>query len=175
MIQNQLNGLPIFNLSHSKSQKIEHKPAAMFSISHEPGIMLKHDPTYPLGAMKSVDIFNPSIIPLKDGGLLNTGLYCMCKGRIQSDFMVACEMGEEECVNGGWVHPQCTSDICNLSMEEIDKIEIWYCQDCQLKREQRSLKVVIDQQGSNDLLQDSIPLEANEELIRVTPPNRDSQ
>jgi len=41
--------------------------------------------------------------------------------------MVACEMGEDECVNGGWVHPQCTKDICNLSMEEIDKIEVWFC------------------------------------------------
>jgi hypothetical protein len=102
----------------------------MFSISHEPGLLMKHDHSYPLGVMKQCDVFNPSIIPLKDGGLLNTGLYCMCKGRIQSDFMVACEMGEDECINGGWVHPQCTKDICNLTMDEIDKIEVWYCEDC---------------------------------------------
>ena len=47
--------------------------------------------------------------------------------------MVACETGEEECVNGGWVHPQCTKDLCHYSREEIDKIDIWYCEDCRMK------------------------------------------
>jgi hypothetical protein len=108
------------------------------------------------------NLFNPSIIPLKDGGLLNTGLYCMCKGRIQSDFMVACEMGEDECINGGWVHPQCTKDICNLSMDEIDKIEIWYCQDCEDKKPKKTLRVVIDQETP-----DNNNLEAREEIIHL--------
>ena len=47
--------------------------------------------------------------------------------------MVACETGEDDCVNGGWVHPQCTKDLCHYSLEEIDKIDIWYCEDCRLK------------------------------------------
>jgi ribosomal protein L37AE/L43A len=62
-------------------------------------------------------------------------------------------MGDEKCVNGGWIHPQCTQDIFNLTKEEIDKIEVWYCQDCKYKlAEERqretaptSLKVVIEQ------------------------------
>jgi len=44
--------------------------------------------------------------------------------------MVACESGEDFCVNGGWMHPQCTSDLCNLTQEQIDDIEVWYCEDC---------------------------------------------
>ena len=37
--------------------------------------------------------------------VINISLYCMCKGSIQSEFMVACETGEDLCPNGGWVHP----------------------------------------------------------------------
>ena len=73
----------------------------MFAISHEP---LTHGETHPLGVLNTTQL-HPSIIPLKDGGLLNTRLYCMCKGLIQQEIMVGCEMGEEKCVNGGWVHP----------------------------------------------------------------------
>lgn len=34
------------------------------------------------------------------------------------------------CVNGGWMHPQCTRDLCHLSRDEIDEIDRWYCEDC---------------------------------------------
>jgi hypothetical protein len=33
-------------------------------------------------------------------------------------------------VNGGWLHPQCTTDLSNKSKEEVDLIEEWYCEDC---------------------------------------------
>jgi len=47
--------------------------------------------------------------------LINPNLYCKCQGRIQQEFMVACESGEDNCVNGGWLHPQCTKDLCALT------------------------------------------------------------
>ena len=74
------------------------------------------------------------IIPLKDGGTLNTSLYCTCKGAIISDLMVACETGEDHCVNGGWVHPQCSKILKNLSDSQIDGIDIFYCEDCVAKK-----------------------------------------
>ena len=49
--------------------------------------------------------------------VINISLYCMCKGSIQSEFMVACETGEELCPNGGWVHPQCSTELSNLTKE----------------------------------------------------------
>ena len=51
---------------------------------------------------------NDQMVLLTDGTVLNNSLYCMCKGKIQSEFMVYCETGEDKCPNGGWVHPQCT-------------------------------------------------------------------
>ena len=59
-------------------------------------------------------------MPLNDAGVNNPNIYCKCKGYIQHEFMVACESGEDNCVNGGWLHPQCTNDLCNLTQEEID-------------------------------------------------------
>ena len=47
--------------------------------------------------------------------------------------MVACEVGEDLCPNKGWLHPQCTDDLKDMSKEEIDKIDIWYCMDCRKK------------------------------------------
>lgn len=47
--------------------------------------------------------------------------------------MVCCEAGEEKCVNGGWLHPECTNDLKHLTQEEIDAIEVWYCEDCREK------------------------------------------
>ena len=62
--------------------------------------------------------------------VINISLYCMCKGSIQSEFMVACETGEDLCPNGGWVHPQCSNELSNLTKEQIDSIDIFYCEDC---------------------------------------------
>lgn len=47
--------------------------------------------------------------------------------------MVACENGEDLCPNKGWLHPQCTDDLKDLSKDEIDQMEIWYCMDCRKK------------------------------------------
>jgi len=54
----------------------------------------------------------------------------MCKGAVQSDFMVACENGEDNCPNSGWVHPQCAEDLRNMTQEQIDQLDVWYCPDC---------------------------------------------
>ena len=40
-------------------------------------ITQEHNPDPP-----QISMFSAPIVPLKDGGLLNTGLYCHCKGRI---------------------------------------------------------------------------------------------
>jgi hypothetical protein len=47
--------------------------------------------------------------------------------------MVCCESGEDNCNNGGWLHPECTRDLKHLTQEQIDAIEVWYCEDCQDK------------------------------------------
>lgn len=36
----------------------------------------------------------------------------------------------ENCINGGWLHPECTKDLKAMSQAEIDKLEKWYCEDC---------------------------------------------
>lgn len=64
--------------------------------------------------------------------------YCRCKGQVQQEFMVACEVGEDLCPNKGWLHPQCTDDLKDMSKEEIDKIDIWYCMDCRKKHASRA-------------------------------------
>ena len=63
------------------------------------------------------------------GQVENPAVYCRCKGAIISELFVKCD-GEQECPNGSWVHPQCTSDLRNKSKEELDAIEQWYCEDC---------------------------------------------
>ena len=40
-----------------------------------------------------------------------------------------CE-NESACPNGGWLHPECTRDLCKMSQEDISKIDKWYCEDC---------------------------------------------
>ena len=60
------------------------------------------------------------IIQLNNGGILNTLLYCKCKGQFQSDFMVGCENDEDKCPNGGWLHPECTEDLKNMTRIEIE-------------------------------------------------------
>ena len=61
-----------------------------------------------------------------------SALYCKCKGAVISDLYVKCD-GDDECVNGGWVHPQCTEELKNKSKEELDAIEEWYCEECQAR------------------------------------------
>ena len=69
------------------------------------------------------------IVPLVGGGSYDSTVYCRCQGQVISDFFVKCD-GDEECPNGGWVHPHCTTDLKNKTQEEVDNIEEWYCEDC---------------------------------------------
>lgn len=57
-----------------------------------------------------------------------------------SELFVKCD-GEQECPNGSWLHPQCTSDLCDKTKEELDAIEEWYCEDCiaRIQREDNEL------------------------------------
>jgi len=57
--------------------------------------------------------------------------FCRCKGQFKSftGYFVGCE-GADECINGGWLHPECTTDLRLYSEEQINKIDTWYCEDC---------------------------------------------
>ena len=45
--------------------------------------------------------------------------------------MVGCENDEDNCVNGGWLHPECTEDLRNMTREQIEQhVEVYYCEDC---------------------------------------------
>ena len=58
--------------------------------------------------------------------------YCICRGKIKSGYYVACE-ADEDCPNGGWLHPECTDDLCSLTKDVIDDMEMWYCQHCVIR------------------------------------------
>lgn len=55
--------------------------------------------------------------------------YCICKGKVKSGYFVACE-ADEDCPNGGWLHPECTKDLSALTQEAIDQLDQWYCETC---------------------------------------------
>ena len=61
----------------------------------------------------------------------NIELFCVCRGEFQSQtgYFVMCE-NEDKCKNGGWLHPECTRDLCNMTQDEIMLLDKWYCQDC---------------------------------------------
>lgn len=73
----------------------------------------------------------------------NPAVYCRCKGAVISELFVKCD-GDQECPNGSWLHPQCTSDLRDKSKPELDAIEEWYCEDC-VARIQRE-----EEGGQND-------------------------
>ena len=52
----------------------------------------------------------PLVVPLVGGGAYDNSGYCRCKGTVIADFFIMCD-GEAECPNGGWLHPQCTTDM----------------------------------------------------------------
>lgn len=52
--------------------------------------------------------------------------YCICRGKVKSGYYVACE-ADEDCPNGGWLHPECTDDLCSFTKDVIDVLEMWYC------------------------------------------------
>lgn len=63
------------------------------------------------------------------GQVENPAVYCRCKGAIVSELFVKCD-GDQECANGSWLHPQCTTDLKFKSKAELDAMEEWYCEDC---------------------------------------------
>ena len=67
----------------------------------------------------------------------NPAVYCRCKGGVVSELFVKCD-GDQECPNGSWLHPQCTTDLREKSKEELDTMEEWYCEDClaRIRREE---------------------------------------
>lgn len=58
-----------------------------------------------------------------------------------------CE-AEENCLNGGWLHPECTSDLRHMTQEEILKLDKWYCEDCRQPRNQSNLQANSTQEAS---------------------------
>lgn len=84
-------------------------------------------------------------------------MYCRCKGGVVSELFVKCD-GDQECPNGSWLHPQCTSDLCEKSKEELDAIEEWYCEDC-IARIQREN----DEQNQGYIEEEDIELNLEEE------------
>ena len=48
---------------------------------------------------------------------VDSSAFCVCRGRVESDFYVFCEAGEEICPYNGWVHPACTTDLCDLTQD----------------------------------------------------------
>ena len=53
--------------------------------------------------------------------------FCKCRGEYQSltGYFVMCE-SEDDCINGGWLHPECTRDLFQMTQEEIMKLDKWY-------------------------------------------------
>lgn len=72
---------------------------------------------------------SPSLIVPISNGTYDNSVYCRCKGAIASELFVKCD-GDQECTNGSWVHPQCTTDLKDKTKEELDEIQEWYCEDC---------------------------------------------
>ena len=81
--------------------------------------------------------------------------YCICKGTINSELFVKCD-GDEECPNGGWVHPQCTTDLSEKSKQELDDIEEYYCEDCRSR--------IKSEEQEDDQMSDENDLQENQEL-----------
>lgn len=74
-----------------------------------------------------------------------------------SELFVKCD-GDQECANGSWLHPQCTTDLRLKSKAELDSMEEWYCEDCvaRIKREDEGLP-----EEEEDLEMDEGDIEVN--------------
>lgn len=80
--------------------------------------------------MTIMPIGSYSAAMISSGGQVeNPAVYCRCKGAVISELFVKCD-GDQECPNGSWLHPQCTSDLRDKSKSQLDAIEEWYCEDC---------------------------------------------
>ena len=133
MMSNQLAGLPTFdqilNMSDPNSKVISHYDVKQQG-KNGTNIVPEQQRSVIPGALFGIENMGPGgghkqardagIIQLNNGSILNTLLYCKCRGKFQSDFMVGCENDEDNCVNGGWLHPECTADLQNMTREEIE-------------------------------------------------------
>ena len=101
-------------------------------------------------------------VGLSTAGVENPAVYCRCKGSIVSELFVKCD-GDQECPNGSWLHPQCTSDLRDKSKEELDAIEEWYCEDCvaRINREELGIEDAIMEEEQIDI---EIPEEMEDDM-----------
>jgi hypothetical protein len=76
-----------------------------------------------------MQILPPNSAAQEKAAAENPSVYCRCKGAVVSELFVKCD-GEQECQNGSWLHPQCTTDLKEMTKAELDAIEEWYCEDC---------------------------------------------
>lgn len=102
--------------------------------------------------------------------------FCRCKGTFKSvtGYFVACE-SDSACPNGGWLHPECTTDLAHLTKEQIDTIAAWYCEEC---REQRLDEGDADEEGEledEDEDEDADLISLNEEDGDGQPPGSGSR
>lgn len=96
-------------------------------------------------------------------------VFCVCKGTNPSGFFVACEAGDD-CPFGGWLHPECTEDLRNISKEHIDNLDQWYCEACrrQIQQEdEEKLPLASDQQSQEEDSDSERELEAQIEADRL--------
>lgn len=149
MIQNQLKGLPTIDLLMNMQNPFNQSPIIMAPLFETSDKLLKDPKIDSLAVGKrdslmtaadqqalQIEAKDPATQPATN--IVSQSyftFYCRCKGQVQQEFMVACEVGEEQCPNKGWLHPQCTDDLKDMSKEEIDKIDIWYCMDCRQQQD----------------------------------------
>lgn len=60
--------------------------------------------------------------------------FCICRGTLgkdADDFYVACDGGEKDCKNGGWLHKKCVPSLVYLTVDDADKMGEFFCEDCE--------------------------------------------
>ncbi len=75
--------------------------------------------------------------------------------------------GDQECPNGSWLHPQCTSDLRDKSKKELDTIEEWYCEDCVARIQREEEDPNINNNMHNEAEEEEYEEENEDEEIDV--------
>ena len=100
--------------------------------------------------------------------------FCRCKGNFKSltGYFVACE-SDAACPNGGWLHPECTTDLHHLTKEQIDTIATWYCEDCKAQNLHEDGKE--NEEISDEIDQISLDgeVEGDAQIPQPSEPNQD--
>ena len=93
------------------------------------------------------------VIPLNGtAGAYDSTKYCKCQGQQMSDIFVKCD-GDDECPNGGWLHPLCTIDLKDKPKEYLDDLDQWYCEDCRERIEREKEE---DEDFNKDNMEESV-------------------